>query len=332
MRLGETSSIYVGERINGQAASSFSSPKKTSGEYGIFAGDLNLQSDPIAMKRKEAREKAIKIIENAAANDKIIDNDLQERREKINKLNEDIKEATKELKEIDERKTKLKEIYGITEDSQEQKDLELLEKRKDIMMGRNNDSLTEEDTERLKEIGEEGLTEYQERSLELGAGGEPYKEIIKNAEKGIIEENAIIRGVKIEQLKSTAMIDAVKEAEIIEDAASKEIVGMLIEEAKEHVDEELKEEIEAAKEKAKEKAKEEETLETIKERQELLEELAGIENENKEKKRTKVDVPTEEILDLNHTKINTQTEVENIVDEMKLVIEDIKGTVVDSLL
>lgn len=330
MRVGETICSFVGDKISGENNSNTFNSKKNFGRNSIFAGDLNMQIDPIVQKRNEAREKALKIVGEAAANDRAIDDDLQERRNKINKLNEDMKYATKELKEIEDRKAKLKNDYGITEDSREQKDLELIEKRRDIFSGRIKGSLTKEDNERLAEIDKMEKTEYQRRALELDATGEPYREIVKNAEKGITRENAIIRGVNIERLKSNPVLDAVKEAEEIKAAASKEIMGMLIEEGKEHIEEEIKEKVEEAKEKKKEEEKEEERLEKIEERSELLE--IDEDRETTIRKKKEVKVPINEILELNYNKIDIETEVNNIVDEMKLVIEDIKGTVVDSLL
>ena len=51
----------------------------------------------------------------------------------------------------------------------------------------------------------------------------------------ILEENAIIRGTKLERLKHSPMVKAKKEADRILDDASKEMIGMIMEEAKDIV-------------------------------------------------------------------------------------------------
>lgn len=66
------------------------------------------------------------------------------------------------------------------------------------------------------------------------------------------------------------MADAQKKAEAVMEAAGKEILGMLIEEGKDHVDEEQEEKKEEVEEKAEEKAEQEEKIE---ERQEDAAEL-----------------------------------------------------------
>ena len=67
------------------------------------------------------------------------------------------------------------------------------------------------------------------------------------------------------------MVDGQKKADKVMAAASKEAIGLLMDEAKDHVDEELEETREEAKEKAEEKAEQEKKIDERKESQEEVE-------------------------------------------------------------
>ena len=132
----------------------------------------------------------------------------------------------------------------------------------------------------------------------------------------MLVENAIIRGVKLERLKSAPMVKAQNEADAILDAASKEVIGMIMEEAKDTMDEKSKEEQEKA-EKLEERREEQEAfIEKQKEKRKETEEL--LEN-----------MPMEELVHMGQLKDEIKQEIKNIVSEMKLVAEDIKGALVD---
>ena len=91
---------------------------------------------------------------------------------------------------------------------------------------------------------------------------------------------------------------------------------MIMEEAKETVEEKSKEEQEKA-EKLEEKQKEQEAfIEKQKEKREETEEILE-------------DIPMKELVHMGQLKDEIKQEIKNIVTEMKLVAEDIKGAVVD---
>ena len=163
-------------------------------------------------------------------------------------------------------------------------------------------------------------------------------EDIKNAQKAIIEENAAIREMTIERLKHHPMVDAVKEADDILENASKEIVGMLTDEAVDSMDEKFEEEIEEAEENKEEK-KEEEKIEAAKEHREEMEALANPEKAEQEYNRAdsspdilEGDPVTEALLKMDKVKTDIQQEVSDMVMKMNLVADDIKGIKVDELL
>lgn len=306
MRIQDTDvRINIGGLTQKQGEASATNQKK---KGTFFAGNLNQTNNPIEEKRKKAQQKALKVINDTFLNEKKLDNDLQERADKIKELEASNQDAMKELQKIDEAKKELQESYGIEADSQEQKDLELLEKRRDSKKIDSNITLTEEDEERLKEIDAAGLTEYQQRSLDMDKGGTMYQDTIAQNKKKIMEENAIIRGTKLERLKSSPMAKATDTAEDIMDAASKEIIGMLLEEAKEHVDEVQKEEQEKAEEKAEKEQEQEEKIAEAKE-EKLENEKAILQSAS----------DTDEV----------QKELQDIAKKMKLLEEDLKGIAVD---
>jgi hypothetical protein len=79
MKVNNTS-FYMGDGVFGTSNTSERSnnnPSKSSG-ISINGSSFALQNDPIAAKREEARKKAMKIIGDAFANDRKIDEDLDE--------------------------------------------------------------------------------------------------------------------------------------------------------------------------------------------------------------------------------------------------------------
>ena len=321
--------------------------KRKNGSF--FAGNLNQTKNPIEEKRKEAQEKALKIVGDTFTNEKKVDDDLQERADKIKELEDSNMDALNELKKIDASKEELKETYGITEDSQEQKELELLEKRRDLWKQGSYTTLTEEEKERLRQIDEAGMTEYQQRSMDLDKSGDEYRKTIRVNDAHILEENAIIRNVKLERLKSSPMVKATKAADEIMDAASDEIKGMLMQEAKEHVEEVQEEEQKKAEEKAEKEAEEEKKIASVKKDKLENEEMIAKIKENMEDSSQAVnrdhsvqdtetsaspatqtgDALTKQIVQSDSETKDIQKELKDIMNKMKLLEEDLKGTTVD---
>ncbi len=285
----ENTTVFLGDNTRRERNSSVVE-EKSSGQ-NIFAGNLKKQFDPIAGKKQEARKQAMKIVGDAWEGERKIDDDLASRSAKIVKYRETLRKAGDELKEIESRRSELRENYGVEADSEEEENLKLLEKELAAKKIGSGIHLTKEEEEQLAEIKKTGLTEYQKRSLALKENGSQYEQEIEEAEKQIQTVNAVIRGAGLERRKSQRMIIEQKSAEDVLEAASEQIVGMLIDEAKDHMDEKMAEEKEAAEEKAEKEEAEEER----------------IEKQNEKKK-----------------------EIKKIVDEMKLLEEDIKGAAVDT--
>ena len=130
-------------------------------------------------------------------------------------------------------------------------------------------------------------------------------------------DDSVIRGTRRERLKTAPMLKATAQAEEILDAAKEEVTGMILEEARDHLEEEQEkreEEAQAIEE------KKEEQEELVKERQEHKEELEKLAES----------VPVEEMIQMDQVKNSLQQEIQDILNKMNLMAEDIKGTMVDT--
>lgn len=317
MRVNQT--IFMGDDTL-RARHGQENQQKESDKKSIFAGGLNKAVDPILQKKQQAQKQAMKIVGDTWANDRKIDDDLDERRARIKENREIIRQAKEELGRIDKEREELRDRYQVEADSKEEQDLKLLEKEMDARKPGSDVCLTKEEMEQIEEIRKNGLTEYQTRSLEMKKGGGLYEDEIAEAEKIIKTESAVISSIKLERLKKDPMVQAQENAKEIIDAARDEILGMLIDEGKDHVDEELEEKKEAA-EKAEEKKEEEE------EKAEKKEEKKTQEEQFREqiKASTELMTKSDELLD------DVQKKVKKILDEMKLLEEDLKGAAVDTV-
>lgn len=316
----QSQTIFMGDSTRSERHQQISSEQDgRSGQKNIFAGGLKGSLDPIARKQQEAKKKVMKIIGDARESDRKIEDSIAESRNNIKEHKKTISKANDELKLIEEARQGLREHYDIKEDSQEEQDLKLLEKQRKAQKFDSSIHLTEEEMERIAQIEEEGLTEYQQRSMELLNNGSPYEKEISEAQRQIVMETGVISGLKEANLKSKAMIKAQKSAEDIMEAARDEIVNMLIDESKDHIDEEMEEKKEAAEEKAEEEKEEEEKIEKHKE-----------DKEEQETFSEQVAASTELVIEAEKSMEEVQREVKKIMDDMKLLEEDLKGAAVDT--
>ena len=291
----------------------------------VFAGDLNLIDDPVTKKRKEAQQKALKVVKDAWDIDRSIDADIQEQRDHYDKMKTLYSEAQDEVLKINDQKKALREQHMVEPDSQEQKDLELLEKRQVCMSGKFNIELTEEEWKRCEEIDKAGLTNYQEQALELN-------------KRSMKEDVAKIKAIRLERLKSDPMVEAEKNADQIMENASKEIIGLLKQEAIDNMDEKQQEAEEKAKDTKEEKKEEEKKLEEQKLERAKQEAMMMQTKEAARKVRAQQkcveasDVDMGEIVTLARDyrqPENVSQTLNEIKNNMKLLEADLKGIQVD---
>ncbi len=318
----QNTSIYIGKNQTGtgtlmSAAGEAVGQKEKTGK-SIYAGDLNNLCDTVEQKRQQARKQAMRIVGDVWESEQKIDADLAARSKKIEELYREVGTYNQEINAREAERAKLKEAYGVAEDSREQQELDLLEKEADSRVPGKGVHLTKEEREQIEKIKADGLTEYQSRMLEKKEICVGNEIAIEELEKEIELENAIITGIKLERLKSNPMGKAQRQADAIMNAASEEIVGMLVDEAKEHLDKEMQEKVEQAERKEEKEEIREEKLEKIKEKKEEQEELTE-----------EIIEATEELISLGGKQIDVQKEIKNIMNKMKILEDDIKGAKVD---
>lgn len=207
-------------------------------------------SDRISDKRNSARNKAMKLINDAWERDNETSQGIKDMQDSKEAVVTEIREANSKISDIDKELDNLKELYGVESDSADKTD----------------------------------LTEYNEKVKELNDLKNEYS---KQVEKGKLSVKAMTESItdaKIDRLKSQDMLDSKEAADTIIEAAEKDIVSMAVLEGKEHIDEkaeEAKEKTEEAKEKA-EEAKEEEAKEkaedNVTKAQEEIQKLMDINN------------------------------------------------------
>lgn len=159
--------------------------------------------------------------------------------------------------------------------------------------------------------------EYQQQLQELEEKENLYSGYIKRNDASIIGISRSLGDMSIERLKSNPMVKAEKESEEILEAANKAIYGELVNEAKKHIEEKMEEAKEKAEKLAEKKEEEEERLEKKEEKEEKLEDA-----QNKE--------TIETLNSYNDPDPQIKKEIDEILDELKLIQEDLKGVKVDS--
>ncbi len=282
MKIGENITLYAGAQpAHSRAAEN--DAKEQGKRKTLFAGELNQNNtlqDRIAQRREQARREAMKTVSDAFAG-----------RQKVDEITAESRAHLEELKADQERLKE--EAAGVS--------------------GR------QERLETAFEAGEIGQEEYLAEKASLSEEETVYRDKMAENQGKIMGENASIRGTKRELLKDKSMVKAWNQADIIMEAAGDEIMGMVVEEAKDHLDEEAEERREQAQEIKEEREEQEEILEKRQEREDRLEELAE-------------SVPVEEMVSMDRLQDEVEQEVQEILNKLKLLPEDIKGTSVDQLL
>lgn len=306
------------------------SQQKKSGN-SIFAGDMNQgQNNSIHSKKKQLYKNAMQAVVNTAASEGEIDAGLDARRSRIKELQDSSKQANDEINKINDMINQSREAHGVTEDSQEQKDLEILLKQ------RSGESLSKEEENRLNEMGD--LTAYQREALAYESQKGEYRRQIEMNQSEIGSESTSIRATKLARLASHAMVDAQKNKDVMMDAASKEIVGMLSQEAMQHIAQEQQKAMEEAQKRAEKQEEQEKKLEEAKLEREEAELKLDIER-HEGKEETPIENIAAEQMPQNMEQTQNsdimreqiEAELKKVMQEEKLLAEELKGLAVDAL-
>lgn len=226
--------------------------KKTS----IYAGELNLIQDNVAIKKQAGQKQAIRTLLRTFVQEIKMDENLDEMRSKQDDLLEQVNGYKDKIDNVQQMREGLRKGYGVSESSDEEKDVNLL-----IKGMKDPEVLTQEEKNRLSDIG--SLTEYQKEVLECSKVEIYWSKKQKNAQDTIHSISQATNLVQIERGKSHVALDTAKTAEEILDITSKEIIGMLLEETKQNIDEQIEDNTKVAEEAEKaNKGEQEEASET----------------------------------------------------------------------
>lgn len=230
----------------------------------VFAGDLNLRQEDMLLNKVKNRKKALKTILDQYQRDNQVEDSINKIKSHQQELDEELKFAAGQYSNLKELRQGLKTSFGMTEESEEEVNLLLLEKS---IYG--DEKLTEEEQKKLAAMGP--LTEYQKTALQYDARMEFWEDRINIYNHGISNDAKSIISVKLELLKTHPMVDAQKEAAEILEMALKETISSLVDEAKDKFDEEQEKQAEDAKKKQEKELEEAEKLQKLKEDKEKLE-------------------------------------------------------------
>lgn len=231
----------------------------------------------------------------------------------------------------------MKEQCNVADDSKEQQDLNLLEKRQEYRRGV-GEELTRDEWKKLNEIDKQPLTEYQKRALEIHTQAVEEKVTIRDTTSGMQAAVGNVKRIMIEKLKTHGMVDAKNAADDIMDAANDDVVSMLVSDVKDGIDEKMEEAKEDAKDVADEKEKRQEHLDALEEKRAV--EKALIEGtkeavdraKEKQQKHEAPDMKLDEMLTLTteHKQMNgVEQGLDDIKSSMKVLEADLKGIKVD---
>lgn len=305
----------------------------------ISANGLRLGESDIEARKRMARNEAMKIVGDAFKNEKSMDASHKEMQDSIRRLNEDRGERKMQMKENNEKLAELRAQYGIEEGGEEDQEL-----MKAVAKANSNEGLSSEEYD--------SLSEYQQRALYYMHDNQVHEKAIAEDEAMMAANVQSTTDLTLARLKDHSMIDAQKEADEIMDAADKEAIAMLTQDAMEHIDEKMEEEKEAAEKKAEEKEEEKKAEAKKEEKQAQIDELQARIRENGEAeaaeaaargraaRQRKENAGTTNASDT-AVQLDAQSaaagemdtaltgEVKNILNKLNLLSEDIKGAKVD---
>ena len=202
--------------------------------------------------------------------------------------------------------------------------MELLEKFQNYKNGSHDESFTKEDVDRLKELQNLPRTEYQEKALRLNQIAGSMKVTASNAKDKLIELTDTIAKAKTDQAKSQDMLKAGSAADDILEASNKEIMGLLIQDGKEHIDKEQEEAQKKAEEQKEKRDEQQERIDEAKQERKEQEELI--------KGQAEADSAKQDLSLQRKTTNNVeaaQQNIRNILEDNNLLAEDLKGIKID---
>ena len=185
--------------------------------------------------------------------------------------------------------------------------------------------------------------EYQSRMLEANSQLDAAKTRMDEADKAMMAARQTLTDAETEKNKTHAMADAQDESETIMAEAEKAVIGMAMNEAKEHIEEKAQEEQEKVQEKKEEKEEQEEIEAEREEKKAIQEALVegtkeSVQEAREDSRKRKADdidltdvIGTDPVHRLENAG-DVQAALNEIKNKMALVDADLKGIKVDEIL
>lgn len=290
--------INMNVRAEGREAMPDVQKQKQADRKTLYAGDTkSFSGESVLEKRIKAQKDAMKVLLDQHRSETDLDDSLDKLETRRDELAAEAKAAQDELKKVAELRKAYQEDRGVTADTP------------------------------VEELPQD--EDYQ-KAMEQFDSMEEYWQ--GEAESKLDMRKMIgqtLSDIKIERAKTHPMVDAASQAEEIMEDATKEIIGMLQQEAVEHVDEEYAENVEEAEKKAEKEEEAEEKLEAAREKRREQEELA---DEIRESTQDTGRVVPHSLLKVTGEADKLQQKVESLMKAEGMLTEDIKGIEVDARL
>lgn len=238
---------------------------------------------------------------------------------------------------VAEERRKAREIAQSLVDNVKKKDAEQLKEMSDRVdhakelreLNQETEKMISDIAKELKELkeGDTSDPEVEKRIAELEIGLAEYQDQNEQEKKEILSEYAVVRGMKQERLKHHDMIDAKEQAEDILEAAEKNVIGILMEETKDKIDQDAKDLKEKAEDKKAEEDLQEAKIEAARERREeaddrIKEDTKDLVELQQEQDKIQKQQTDSNLPDMKNT-------MEQVVAELQVAAEDLKGLIVD---
>jgi hypothetical protein len=199
----------------------------------INANELNLTGQTDAEKKALLAQKtALQIKLDQFDKDSSLDSAVKRHETDRDNNSKDAENSQKEVSNLEALKQDIKKTSGVADDSEEQKNLELLEKK---LKGK--EPLTAEERAQIENMGP--LTEYQEAALRYDLTASVWQERADIAREDAINESRTVTAINLARLPLHGMYDANQKAEKVLEVAEAQIKQQITDDAKETIDEKL---------------------------------------------------------------------------------------------
>lgn len=191
----------------------------------------------------------------------------------------------------------------------------------------------EEEKNKIKEEYGEDSEVYKAAVEEYSKMAEPWLTQKEAAQKDIAMQSGMLRGMKLEMLKNHAIIDAENAKDLTLEAAGKEVIGMLMDEAKDKVDQDIKDAVEKGKDQKEQAEKTKEELEKVQAEQKKKAQDAEDDSEESHNNSTRSSAGAADAMrNINEKYKEVVQNTEKIAAEQKVLVDELKGAAIDTLL